>query len=538
MKKLLFQVFFLICACVTITSSCITEERPAVVLAAPIDKRQTVYADQTTGGDITFLTKDSWMIDVKRPTGTASVDWLDLTLDGVRTYEGEAGTVTLATELLPNYTGEDRRAIIFVICAGIKDSLVVEQKSITLAGKPLEPSVNVAAQNGEVKAGVAGSVTFTVRSKGIPDGSRGTVRWFTNAAGTTASGQSPTGISASLSEVENDEATLTVTTTEETVQGTYYFRTTTNDVVSPMATLAIGAPQQLVFEDRPTFDIPAMPTGSYIGVINVSTAVSGGKPPYIYSATGLPAGISIDSSTGLISGVPTTQSSAGTATITVMDSSLTNPQSRRITINYGAVSLTYYISVTSPINFADLFLGYAPPVAQAVMITNTGSGDITLSQPEATNFIVGKLSNNILAAREAVAFTIQPKPGLEIGTYTETIIIGSNASTSTSVVANVTVIPAPLVFTDDDAYNIPPLRVGTAMSEINLSAAVSGGTLPYVFSATNLPSGITINHLTGVISGIPISSANAGEATITVKDTSSPEQQSQIITIAYGAVTP
>ena len=92
----------------------------------------------------------------------------------------------------------------------------------------------------------------------------------------------------------------------------------------------------LAFTDSPAYDIPASTAGTAITSINVSGGVSGGTPPYLFSATGLPAGITI-SSAGIISGTPTAAGAADTATITVTDSAGT-PDSKSITINYGAIS--------------------------------------------------------------------------------------------------------------------------------------------------------------------------------------------------------
>lgn len=89
-----------------------------------------------------------------------------------------------------------------------------------------------------------------------------------------------------------------------------------------------------VFTDNVAFDIPNLYTSTAIKNIDVSVGVSGGKKPYVFSATGLPAGITISSTTGVIKGTSTILGSAGTATITVKDSAL---KTASITINFGSV---------------------------------------------------------------------------------------------------------------------------------------------------------------------------------------------------------
>ena len=62
----------------------------------------------------------------------------------------------------------------------------------------------------------------------------------------------------------------------------------------------------------------ALPNGNVGIAYSATLAASGGTPPYSWSAPGLPAGLSINSATGVISGTPT-QSSAYAFVVTVSD---------------------------------------------------------------------------------------------------------------------------------------------------------------------------------------------------------------------------
>ncbi|MCL2310853.1 MAG: IPTL-CTERM sorting domain-containing protein, partial [Proteobacteria bacterium] len=81
---------------------------------------------------------------------------------------------------------------------------------------------------------------------------------------------------------------------------------------------------------------------------------------------------------------------------------------------------------------------------------------------------------------------------------------------------------------------IPASTVGVPITNINVSSGAAGGTLPYAFSATGLPSGITISAA-GVISGAPTTAGAAGMSIITVTDHAG---ASASIYITYGTISP
>lgn len=97
-----------------------------------------------------------------------------------------------------------------------------------------------------------------------------------------------------------------------------------NCEVSVTASNNTGGTGALVFTDNSAFDITTLVKSNAIKSVDVSTGASGGTKPYSYTATGLPAGVSISAATGVISGTPTALGNAGTATITVKDAASQN----------------------------------------------------------------------------------------------------------------------------------------------------------------------------------------------------------------------
>ncbi len=92
-------------------------------------------------------------------------------------------------------------------------------------------------------------------------------------------------------------------------------------------------------------------------------------------------------------------------------------------------------------DFGIMEVGYTPSVAQTCTIVNTGTGTVTITQPTAVNFTVGALSKTSLDPADTAAFTLQPKPGLGVGTYDEAIIVTGSNGTSVALQVNFSVTP-------------------------------------------------------------------------------------------------
>ncbi|MFL6130419.1 MAG: S8 family peptidase [Mycobacteriales bacterium] len=100
-----------------------------------------------------------------------------------------------------------------------------------------------------------------------------------------------------------------------TVQQALKDNATLNHITNPGA----GSPNRLLYTlfgatGNPVVSNPGSRTGTVGVATSLQMSASGGTPPYTWSATGLPPGLSINSSSGLISGTPTT---AGTYSVTV-----------------------------------------------------------------------------------------------------------------------------------------------------------------------------------------------------------------------------
>ena len=217
-----------------------------------------------------------------------------------------------------------------------------------------------------------------------------------------------------------------------------------------------------------------------------------------YAATGLPAGLSISSSTGVISGTPTT---AGTSSVAVTATDGTGAS--------GTATFTWTITA---------------PTMNTVTVTNPGArstvvGTAVSLQLAATDSAAGQTLTWSATGLPA-GLTISSS-GLISGTptaastnnVTVTAKDGTGASGSASFSWTVT---APnmntVTVTNPGTVNG---TVGTALSlQIMASDSAAGQTL--TFTATGLPAGLAISS-SGLISGTPTTAATSS-VTVTAKD--------------------
>jgi hypothetical protein len=248
-------------------------------------------------------------------------------------------------------------------------------------------------------------------------------------------------------------------------------------------------------------------------VYSQTLAGSGGTPPYVWSvSTGsLPAGLSLDPATGIISGTPT---AAGVFPITIAltDASLTQATAA-LNINILGITTTSLPDGVIGTAYAQTLqaVGGTPPLTWAV-VSGTLPAGLTL------NPSTGTISGTPTAAGSS-SFTVSasyPLPNAAAAVFVTaqmplTIVVAGSLSITTT---SLTVIPN-VAFTQ--------------------TLAASGGTSPLTWAIVTgtLPAGLQLNAATGVISGT--TSATTGTPiTVTVTDS---RQQVARGTIAINFVT-
>ena len=235
-----------------------------------------------------------------------------------------------------------------------------------------------------------------------------------------------------------------------------------------------------------TLNPVSLPSGEAGSPYNLNLTASGAAGPYNYSVSSgtLPAGLTLDHTTGRLSGTPST---AGTFnfTITATDGSLC-PGSR----DYALVIACRTINVT-PTN------------------PNLPSGEIGASYNRVftANGSLAPYSFSIRAGALPAGLTLDPATGVLSGTPAASgtfnfAIQATDSGGCSGTTAYVLTINCPTIQINPANPNLPN---GAAGAPFNVAFMAMGGTAPYSFSITRgaAPGGLTLDAATGVLSGAP-----------------------------------
>ena len=182
----------------------------------------------------------------------------------------------------------------------------------------------------------------------------------------------------------------------------------------------------LTFEDKDEYDIPEIVYGNE--AYSAPFVATGGSGEYTYTiysvANGNQTGLRIVDNKLCSSGRGVSE--ATTCTIQVMDK---GGYTKYIIVNIGAVVAPTYSATVDDINFGTVKPGYESVTALPINIHNTGTGNIKIISNSSvylssqSYFILtyDSVPSLINGGETNTSWSIKPKDGLSVGTYTVTI---------------------------------------------------------------------------------------------------------------------
>ena len=265
----------------------------------------------------------------------------------------------------------------------------------------------------------------------------------------------------------------------------------------------------------------SLPSGT-VGVAYSATLVAtGGTTPFTWSLTSgtLPTGLSLNPSTGAITGNPSLPATNLALTFKLSDAGVpaqTTSVNLTLTIAPGPLVIT-----TSSLPGGVVASPYSTTLA-----TTGGTAPFTWSLTS------GALPANLSLNPGTGAISGTPSAPVTSTALTFKVTDSGSPVQTNSVNLTLTIIPASLVIT---STSLPSGTVGVAYS---VTLAATGGTTPFTWSLTAgiLPAGLSLNPASGAITGTPSAAVANAALTFKVVDSGSAVQsQSVSLTLTIAA---
>ena len=263
----------------------------------------------------------------------------------------------------------------------------------------------------------------------------------------------------------------------------------------------------------------SLPSGTIGSAYSSSLLVSGGTAPYTWSfvSGNLPAGISLNTSTGLISGTPT---ASWNGKLYGFGCGLGESCADEV----GHACRSRIAPVGLAITTSSLPSGTVNSQYSTVLQANGGTS------PYAWSISAGSLPAGLsLAASTGIISGTPTAAGTS--NLTATVTDSESPAQTKSVSLSIVIAPATLTITSS------ALVAGTQNSTYTGTLQATGGTGAYTWSISSgsLPAGLSLAASTGIVSGKPTGSGNFSFG-VTVKDSGSPAQSaSGTVTISVAA---
>ena len=425
--------------------------------------QMTTVTPTANGGTIT-----SWSVSPSLPAGL-SLDSTTGAISGTPTAVTSSATYTITA----TNTGGSDTATVTIVVNDIAPAISYSTTSYTLTKGTAMTTATVTSTGGAV-------VSYSV-SPSLPAG-------LALDTSTGAISGTPTAVTSS--------ASYTITATNTGGTDTASVTIVVNDIAPSI-----------------TYSSNSLTLEKGTAMTTISPTSTGGAVVSYAVSPSLPAGLSLDTSTGAISGTPTAITSSATYTITANNTGGSDTATVTIVVNDVAPSITY--GTTSLTLEKGTAMTTQTPTSSGGTVT---SWSVSPSLPAGLSLdtSTGAISGTPTAVTSSASYTV-----------TATNTGGTDTASLTIVVNDV----APSI-----SYSLTSLTLekGTAMT--TLTPTTSGGAITSWSVSPSLPAGLSLDSSTGAISGTPTAVTSSAAYTVTASNTGGSDTAS--ITIVVNDVTP